>query len=172
MLGRSWIRTQDYWFVVRCTTIEPPLLLNWATSPPDWATSPPGLLRTLHKIAHTDIVRVLFRGLDFSLKTTFIPPPFCKWYFLPYFVFILQFYFPFSHFLPLSSFFSPLSSFFFNIFPFFSSPFHIFPPNNIGWYFFPGGVGYFPLVLLIPYDHLPEGIETLQSSRQSELDNP
>ncbi len=26
VLGRSWIRTQDYWFAVRCATIEPPLL--------------------------------------------------------------------------------------------------------------------------------------------------
>jgi hypothetical protein len=41
VLGRSWIRTQDYWFAVRCATIEPPLLLplshlssyHWATSP-------------------------------------------------------------------------------------------------------------------------------------------
>ncbi len=41
VLGRSWIRTQDYWFAVRCATIEPPLLLN---EPPllfNWATSPP-----------------------------------------------------------------------------------------------------------------------------------
>jgi hypothetical protein len=28
VLGRSWIRTQDYWFAVRCATIEPPLLLK------------------------------------------------------------------------------------------------------------------------------------------------
>ncbi len=27
VLGRSWIRTQDYWFAVRCATIEPPVLL-------------------------------------------------------------------------------------------------------------------------------------------------
>jgi hypothetical protein len=27
VLGRSWIWTQDYWFAVRCATIEPPLLL-------------------------------------------------------------------------------------------------------------------------------------------------
>ncbi len=28
VLGRSWIWTQDYWFAVRCATIEPPLLLE------------------------------------------------------------------------------------------------------------------------------------------------
>ncbi len=27
VLGRSWIRTQDCWFAVRCATFEPPLLL-------------------------------------------------------------------------------------------------------------------------------------------------
>ncbi len=28
VLGRSWIRTQDYCFAVRCATTEPPLLLK------------------------------------------------------------------------------------------------------------------------------------------------
>ncbi len=57
---------------------------------------------------------------------------------LPYFAFVVPvpFYFPFSLFLPLSSFFFPHFSLFFPFFPFsfkfsllFFSPFHIFPPK-------------------------------------------
>ncbi len=65
---------------------------------------------------------------------------------LPCFAFILPFYFPFSLFL--SPFFLFLSSFFFLFllhFPSFPLPLFIFfPPNDIGWYFSPGG-GYFTI---------------------------
>ncbi len=59
---------------------------------------------------------------------------------LPYFAFILPFYFPFSHLLSPFFIFS-LSSFFFYIFPPFSLHIFIFfPPNDIGWYPPPGGI--------------------------------
>ncbi len=47
VLGRSWIWTQDYWFAVRCATIEPPLLLI-EPSLLLWATPPPYLYMVTH----------------------------------------------------------------------------------------------------------------------------
>jgi hypothetical protein len=51
VLGRSWIRTQDYWFAVRCATIEPPLL-HQATSPPSLShlSSITSHLSSIHEI--------------------------------------------------------------------------------------------------------------------------
>jgi hypothetical protein len=57
---------------------------------------------------------------------------------LPYFVFILPFNFPFSHFLsPFYLFLATFLLFLLHFPPFFSPPFHIFPPNDISWYFPP-----------------------------------
>ncbi len=88
------------------------------------------------------------RGLYFSLKTIFFPPPsendifspsHDTWFFdshrglfvliLPYFAFILPFYFPFSHFLsPFFLFLSPFFLFSFTFSPF-SLPLYIFSPK-------------------------------------------
>ncbi len=119
----------------------------------------------LQGVAPTNTDTILFnvfrtiRSLCFVLKTIFIPPlsgnnifrlswhavfwllsfPFCL--ILPYFAFILIFYFPLStfpfSFLPFSFPFLP----FFTHSSFFSSPFHIFSPYDIGWYFPPPGGG-------------------------------
>ncbi len=81
-----------------------------------------------------------------SVQKQYLFPPFQKWYFcpshdmllfyschalfaliLPYFAFILSLYFPF--FFSFST-----SSLPFYISLFFSFSFHIFPPNDIGWY--------------------------------------
>ncbi len=106
------------------------------------------------------------QGPDFAPKIIFIPSPFLKIIFspsgdlsfygsyrtlfaliLPYFAFILHFYFLFSLFLP--TFFLFLSPFFLFpliLSPFFSSSFHIFPQNDTGWYSPRGGCGgYFPI---------------------------
>ncbi len=110
-------------------------------------------------------------GVYISVRNRYLfpPPPFWKWYFFPlsrHVIFWLPLrpfclnsslfciYFTlFLIFFPLSSFFFPLLPFSFlfllfsfTFFLFFSSPFHIFSPNDIGWYFpLPQGGGYFPI---------------------------
>ncbi len=95
------------------------------------------------------------------------PPPtflnsslFCIYFtlLLPLFSFsfpLLPFSFPF---LPFSFPFLPFS---FTFSPFFPSPFHIFSPNDIGWYSPPQG-GYFPIYRPLPIfvrANQPEGHE-------------
>ncbi len=67
-------------------------------------------------------------------------------YFCNYFTLLLPL-FSFSFPFPLFSF--PFLPFSFTVSPFFSSPFHIFPPNDIGWYFF------------LPHRPLPEEVVLL-----------
>ncbi len=69
---------------------------------------------------------------------------------LPYFAFSLPFYFPFSHFLsPFFLFLFPFFLFLLRFPPFSLHLFIFFPPNDIGWYFFPspgGGGGIFQYI--------------------------
>ncbi len=74
--------------------------------------------------------------------------PFCLNFSL--FAFILPFSLPFLFFFPLTSFSIPFLYFSFPFLPFsctfspfFSSTFHIFPPDDIGWY--SPGRGHFPI---------------------------
>ncbi len=107
------------------------------------------------------------KGLYFGPKTILIPPflfpkmilysPLATGLFrllsCPFWLYSFLFHIYFTHLLPIFSFSFPLSSFSFPFLPFSftfspfsSSPFHIFPPNDIGCYFlFPGGGGDFPI---------------------------
>ncbi len=97
------------------------------------------------------------RGLYFGPKRYLFPPPSENYIFfpspdmsffdshrglfaliLPYFAFILPFFFLFSHILsPFFLFPSPFFLFLLHFPPFSLCLFIFFPPNDIGWYFFP-----------------------------------
>ncbi len=83
------------------------------------------------------------------------PPLMTRSFFTPIVLFLTYFY-PILHLLnPFTSHFSlsfllysffPLSSFYSEFSPLFSSPFHNFPPNDIGWYSALGGRGIFQYI--------------------------
>ncbi len=115
-------------------------------------------------LGHSDLIHLNLEhiptGVYISVQKLYLsPPPFWKWYFfplsrhiifgLPLWLFCLNsslFCIYFTLLLPLSSFSFPFLPFSFPFLPFsctfspfFSSPFHIFPPNDIGWYSPPPG---------------------------------